>query len=94
MRDRPELKIVEPFPSALTTGDMANILGLDVSDRITVTNDDQAFSTKVNGDYYIDSIDRQWGTGEIVCVYRLAPVDASMFIIGSSVLAGSDVLSP
>jgi len=93
-RERLALRISEPFPNALTTGDMALILGLDVSDRVTVVNDDLAFSTKVNGDYYIDSIDRQWGNDRIDCTYRLTPVDTSFFIFDVSLLDGAHVTAP
>ena len=93
-RERLSLAITEPFPMAETSGHMPDILGLQISERITVTNDDMPFSTKVNGDYYIDSIDRNWGKGEIACVYRLSPVDVSMFRFDVSLLDGTDVLAP
>jgi hypothetical protein len=93
-RERLSLAITEPFPVAETTGHMGDVLGLQVSERVTVVNDDMAFSTKVNGDYYIDSIDRNWGKGQIACVYRLSPVDVSMFRFDVSLLDGTDVLAP
>lgn len=73
--ERMEGTLYTTFPSPPTTSKMAAILGLGISDRITLRNTSVAGSTKVNADYYIDSIDREIMGGRISLKMRLAPVD-------------------
>lgn len=97
-RERLTFSLSEPFPNALTTGRMPDILGLDVSDTISIQNTDLDFSTKLAAaHYYIDSIDRTWGKDRIDCTYRVSRADhadVTYFRWGVSKWGGTHVRAP
>ena len=78
--------------AAMTTQQVSR----EISDRVTITNDNTAYSAKVNGAYYIDAINEQISAGAtlLLTTWEVVPVDASMFIWDSSSWDGPDVWGP
>ena len=73
---------------------MAQVLGLDISDRITISDTTFPFGSKVNGDYYVDSISRrivaeQGGARRAETTLRVSPVDLDYWILGTGKLDDS-----
>ena len=93
--ERLEIEIDAPWPIAATSTLIGAILARKVSDRITFTNDGLPFSSKEDGDFYIDSLDRviDGNAGRIYATYTLVPVDAAMMIWDTSSW-GAAVWSP
>lgn len=88
-RERLGLRLVPPFPdvdNASDISDMEDILGRQVSDRVTIVNDTMDFSTKVNADYYIDRIDISCQGENLSCEWGLSPVDDTYFMAGDTLL--------
>ncbi len=83
-RERLAMTLTETFPAAKTTGVMAQILGREVGDRVTVVNDDLDGTTKVNAAFYIDSRSLEIGVNQISSVWGLTPVDADYWRIGAA----------
>lgn len=93
-RERLTITLKAPFPNAdITTSDMVPILARQVSDKVTIVNNNLPFATFVNGHYYIDSIDLRCTGESMEATWRLSPVDASYYIIGDSV-TGTLVMAP
>jgi hypothetical protein len=91
---RCEITVKAPWPTAATSTRMAAILARRVSDRITVRNDTLPFAAQVDGDFYIDGIDRVIAEGAIEATLRLSPAESGYFRVGVSAIGGTDVLPP
>ena len=79
-RERLSVKLIAPWTDSPTTGLAASILGRQVSDRVTIVNDDDAASAAINAAYYIDSLKRVTGKTLITAEWRLSPVDKAYAI--------------
>lgn len=93
-RVRPVVEIV-PDTDAL----MAVVLGAEIGKRVTLTDTGAAWLTQVDGDYFIEGIEMEFGgPGEVRAVWRLFDADlaiGSMFRISGpgadySVIGGDD----
>ena len=75
---------------------LQQMLSRQVSDRITVINDDKAYSSKVNGDYYIESIRHRIGGGGFLhdTIFSLSQADPTFWILDTSALNVSTKLGP
>jgi hypothetical protein len=93
-RERLAMTLIETFPAAPTAGLMAQILGREVGDRVTVVNDDLDSATEINAAFYIDSRSLEIGVNQISSTWVLSPVDVDMFIWDSSSWDGPDVWAP
>lgn len=86
------LLTVRFIASDLQTSRLAAVLALDLSDRVTVVEPE----TQVNGDYFVESISHTIEgihSHEVVLgLEAVPPTPTSVFIIGTSVLNGADVL--
>ena len=67
-----------------------------ISDRVTITNNNSDRSTKLNGDYYIDTIRQQFNFGamSLRTVWECTPVDVDMAIWDVSSWDGAPVWAP
>ena len=93
-RENIAIAMADPFGDMPLTGLTAAMLAAKVSDRITLTNDNMPTSTKVNADFYIDSLDLAIAGQEIAATWRLVPVDLAYFIIDTDSIDGAKVLAP
>jgi len=66
-----------------------------IGDRVTITNDNADRSTKLNGDYYIDSIRQEFAFGamSLRTVWDCSPVDAYFWRLGTGELGDAQTLS-
>jgi len=66
-----------------------------ISDRVTITNNNSDRSTKLNGDYYIDSIRQEFGFGamSLRTVWECVPVDALFWSLGTGELDDAQTLT-
>jgi len=90
-RERLPVALVNKSSALLT-----QMLARKLSERVTITADDAAYSPKVNGPYYIDSIEHRFCKGATLLQTKwgVVPVDVSMGIWDSSSWDGSDVWAP
>ena len=77
-RERLPVTIYSTKNATLTTQGTTRV----IADRVTITNDNKAYSTKINGDFYIDSISQQFGAGatSLITEWSLVPADANYAI--------------
>jgi len=66
-----------------------------ISDRVTVTNNNSDQSTKLNGDYYIDSIRQEFAFGamSLRTIWECSPVDSLFWILGTGELEDAQTLA-
>ena len=72
-----------PWPEVTRAADIARakeILGRAVSERITVTDTGLPWSSAVDGDYWIEAIDRTVEGEKVSAVLVVSPVDAQQFM--------------
>jgi len=62
---------------------------------VTITNDNSDRSTKLNGDYYIDSIRQEFAFGamSLRTVWECSPVDSLFWILGTGELGDAQTLT-
>jgi hypothetical protein len=95
-RQRLGVEVAAPWPVAddvLT--EILPIIERNVGDRITVTQKQQAFSTGYDArDFYIDSITRRFGGGNMTAVWKCSEVDNDYWTLGTSKLGSETRLAP
>ena len=71
-----------------TAAILAEMTDRAISDRVTIRNDNTAYSAKVNGDYYIDAIRHRLSQGKtkIETVWSVVSVDNKFWILGTGEL--------
>jgi hypothetical protein len=64
-----------------TAAILAEMTDRVISERVTITNDNAAYSSKVNGDYHIDSMQHRLSQGKtkMETIWGVVPVDDEMF---------------
>ncbi len=79
-----------------TTAILEQMTDRVISERVTITNDNTDYSSKVNGGYYIDAIRHRLSQGKtkMATTWSVVPVDVDMFIWDSSSWGGADVWAP
>src|SRR3990172_9061456 len=67
---------------------LTQMLARDISERVTITADNTAHGPKVNGAYYIESVEHRFGTGAKVVetVWGVVPVDSNFWRLGTGEL--------
>jgi len=67
---------------------LTQMLARDISERVTITADNTAHGPKVNGDYYIESIEHRFGMGTklVETVWGVVPVDNNFWRLGTGEL--------
>jgi len=93
-REQMSIVIDAPWPDAATGTLMAQVLGLDIGDRITISDTTFPFGSKVNGDYYVDSISRrvvaeQGGGRRAEATLQMSPADLDYWILDTGKLDDS-----
>jgi hypothetical protein len=71
-----------------TTAILAEMTDRVISERVTITNDNTAYSSKVNGPYYIDSVEHHLSEGKtkMETTWGVVPADNDYWILGTSKL--------
>jgi len=66
-----------------------------ISDLVTITNDNSDRSTKLNGDYYIDSIRQEFAFGamSLRTIWECTPADLKFWILGTGELDDAQTLA-
>ena len=79
-----------------TAAILAEMTDRVISERMTITNDNTLYSAKVNGAYYIDSVQHRLSQGKtkMETIWSVVPVDVDMFTWGTSSWGGADVWAP
>lgn len=75
---------------------LAEMTDRAISERVTIRNDNTAYSAKVNSDYYIDAIRHRLSQGKtkMETIWNVVPVDVDYFIIDTDSIDGAKVLAP
>ena len=71
-----------------TTAILAEMTDRVISERVTITNDNAAYSSKVNGPYYIDSVQHHLSQGKtkMETAWGVVPADNKFWILGTGEL--------
>ena len=78
-----------------TTALLQQMLSRNISDRVTLTNNDKIYSTGINGNYYIESIRHRIKSGGFLheTTWAVTPVDSLFWILGTGELGDAQTLT-